>query len=442
VTYACDAGQCSSVGAPPGTALQAQVGQDCKTIVCDGSGGVTTEPNDADVENDGNDCTVDTCDGGSVVHTPVAAGAACTGPAGAKVCSLAGVCVQCNDPTDCVDHVCTSQHTCAAATCSDGVMNGLESDVDCGGTCAPCVIGQTCNGPTDCATNACGGGPPLTCQPTCADGIQDQDETDVDCGGPICAACGFGQTCQIPGDCATGACTAGTCGCVVVNDVVILSEVKWRGVLSASDEFVELYNPGDNPVTLTSSWSLEWRSETAASYGLRWTGANQIVPPHGHFLIAGSLYSGSAPADAALSTGIADEGSVVLKNNGAVQDAVCWNCGTNSFSTHTCEGGQLELTGCASANDRSIERRPGGGSGNCVDTGVRELRRHRRRRERLAAADPSEPAGPGLAPDPLRPLVPSPAAGADPTPAGQHERGQAFFGPSWRPKPASCGSSS
>ncbi len=49
-----------------------------------------------------------------------------------------------------------------ASTCSDGIQNGDETGVDCGGSC-----------------NAC---------PTCSDGIQNQDETGVDCGGS-CVAC-------------------------------------------------------------------------------------------------------------------------------------------------------------------------------------------------------------------------------------------------------------
>ena len=52
-------------------------------------------------------------------------------------------------------------------TCNDGIQNGNETGVDCGGDCDPCQ-------PAD---------------PTCYDGIQNQGETGVDCGGP-CAPCG------------------------------------------------------------------------------------------------------------------------------------------------------------------------------------------------------------------------------------------------------------
>jgi hypothetical protein len=62
----------------------------------------------------------------------------------------------------------------------------------------------------------------------------------------------------------------------------------------------------------------------------------------------------------------------VLENNGVPVDALCEYCGTNPFdATYTCEGTPLENPGCTSSNvDRSIERKPGGALGNCIDTQV------------------------------------------------------------------------
>ena len=44
-----------------------------------------------------------------------------------------------------------------APSCSDRVTNGAETDVDCGGKtgCAPCAIGLGCQVPADCASGAC-----------------------------------------------------------------------------------------------------------------------------------------------------------------------------------------------------------------------------------------------------------------------------------------------
>ena len=60
--------------------------------------------------------------------------------------------------------------------------------------------------PATCAdTNSC------AAAPTCTDGIQNGLETDVDCGGPDCGACALGASCSMTGDCATGRCTESRC---------------------------------------------------------------------------------------------------------------------------------------------------------------------------------------------------------------------------------------
>ena len=57
--------------------------------------------------------------------------------------------------------------SCAAcATCDDGILNGDETGIDCGGSCAACA--------------------------TCDDGILNGDETGIDCGGPDCEPCQTG----------------------------------------------------------------------------------------------------------------------------------------------------------------------------------------------------------------------------------------------------------
>src|SRR5215210_1896366 len=50
-----------------------------------------------------------------------------------------------------------------------------------------------------------------SCLPICADGIKNGTETDVDCGGS-CGRCGNGRTCLVANDCMSGTCTGGRCG--------------------------------------------------------------------------------------------------------------------------------------------------------------------------------------------------------------------------------------
>ena len=74
--------------------------------------------------------------------------------------------------------------------CVDGLKNGEESDVDCGGPfCAPCALGHTCNGANDCLSSSCVSGI-CVAQASCFDGVRNGSESSVDCGGHGCAACG------------------------------------------------------------------------------------------------------------------------------------------------------------------------------------------------------------------------------------------------------------
>lgn len=79
-----------------------------------------------------------------------------------------------------------------APTCNDGVQNGDETGVDCGGSscpaCPTCDDGVQNGDETDVD---CGGSSCPAC-PTCDDGVQNGDETGVDCGGPDCAPCNSG----------------------------------------------------------------------------------------------------------------------------------------------------------------------------------------------------------------------------------------------------------
>ena len=58
---------------------------------------------------------------------------------------------------------CSDDNNNTGASCFNGIQDGDETGVDCGGSCAPCA--------------------------TCDDGIQNGGETGIDCGGPDCEEC-------------------------------------------------------------------------------------------------------------------------------------------------------------------------------------------------------------------------------------------------------------
>jgi hypothetical protein len=125
-----------------------------------------------------------------------------------------GICQPtCSTGAQCPSGVCTGGF-CRVPNCADGVHNGDETAVDCGGpapNCVRCANGQACDGPSDCASGICTGN---VCQaPSCTDGARNGDETDVDCGGS-CPGCGLGKLCDAGDDCASAVCgVTGRCTC-------------------------------------------------------------------------------------------------------------------------------------------------------------------------------------------------------------------------------------
>jgi hypothetical protein len=109
----------------------------------------------------------------------------------------------------CVAGTCTRQQQPTgqqppAPTCTDGIQNGNETDVDCGGpTCQKCAEGKRCATGTDCATGVCTGGVCVAPAPACS--------ADV-CGAQHgCPACALGKSCSGGADCASGHCSSGVC---------------------------------------------------------------------------------------------------------------------------------------------------------------------------------------------------------------------------------------
>lgn len=123
----------------------------------------------------------------------------CGGP-----CDLCQEGKKCDNNLDCKSGYC-QEAICTAPACDDGVHNGLESDVDCGGECSPCVDNSVCVDDPDCDSGYCS---PLTnlCTrtPICANGLLDGSESGVDCGGACPDTCGAKSSCQEDLDCEVG----------------------------------------------------------------------------------------------------------------------------------------------------------------------------------------------------------------------------------------------
>lgn len=154
--------------------------------------------------DDGNDDSLDSCVVGCLHNI---CGDGFVGPG--EACDAPG------DPS------CTV--SCALASCGDGVVqageecdDGNQSDNDeCLRTClvASCGDGHLHVGAETCDDGNADDGDACTslCEvPACDDQIISGSETDVDCGG-ACAPCGRGSGCEVGGDCESSFCNAGTC---------------------------------------------------------------------------------------------------------------------------------------------------------------------------------------------------------------------------------------
>ncbi len=106
-------------------------------------------------------------------------------------------------------------------SCTDGIKNQGEADIDCGGPCSTkCANGKTCSTGTDCTSTYCNPNG-LCCKfklfpkfvyllvsatPSCTDTFKNQGEADVDCGGPCSTKCANGKTCSSGSDCTSSYC--------------------------------------------------------------------------------------------------------------------------------------------------------------------------------------------------------------------------------------------
>ncbi|MBW2525460.1 MAG: hypothetical protein JRI23_14840, partial [Deltaproteobacteria bacterium] len=121
-----------------------------------GGGAECTSPTECPGED--TTCATRSCEGGVCGFSYAASATACTEDGG-QVCDGQGACVECVDEAQCTGTDVCSGNQCVAATCADGSLNGLETDVDCGGPdCPACINGLECLEDDDCQSQFCATG--------------------------------------------------------------------------------------------------------------------------------------------------------------------------------------------------------------------------------------------------------------------------------------------
>lgn len=108
-------------------------------------------------------------------------------------------------------------------TCGDLLLDGDESDVDCGGHCAKCGTGYRCHGAADCGSGACSALGVCTVA-DCTNGALDPGEADVDCGVACAKGCAVGRACGSAADCGGRLCVAGKCALALSCDEIFAGD--------------------------------------------------------------------------------------------------------------------------------------------------------------------------------------------------------------------------
>ena len=111
---------------------------------------------------------------------------------------------------------------------------------------------------------------------------------------------------------------------------LVISEILIDGVYesaaSTNDEFVEIYNPTDNPVDV-SNWTIDYRSASSTTFNTKYTfPAGIIIQSHKYFLFGGGGVINRDNSTESLLLGLSNAGAgVFLRNSsGATIDLIGW----------------------------------------------------------------------------------------------------------------------
>ncbi|MDI1483396.1 hypothetical protein [Polyangium sp. y55x31] len=227
--WSCESGVCIRAFEPAGTVVADTVVGDCKAEACDGAGKLDQIPYPDDAADDGDPCTDDICTEMGTDHAPAANGTPCETGCRACTDGICGDCspgfvcenMACTPVGEQpVGSVCGTNAECMTGFCVQGVC--CESA--CDGKCMGCINTSTGKPNGVCAQALDGNNPGARCMGSdicvggtcrCENGVQDGTELKVDCGG-VCSPCMGQWFCNGLEGC--GAPKQECCGAECIND--------------------------------------------------------------------------------------------------------------------------------------------------------------------------------------------------------------------------------
>lgn len=137
----------------------------------------------------------------------------------------------------------------------------------------------------------------------------------------------------------------------------VINELMAGTNQSASDEFIEIFNPCSAAIDLTG-WKIIYRAAAGTSDVTLYTWASGSVAANKYVLLVGSAYSGTPAADGDLANGLAKAGGgVALRDSSSTNvDSVGYGTATNAFI----EGTVAPVPPAADTPGNSIARTPNG----------------------------------------------------------------------------------
>lgn len=151
-------------------------------------------------------------------------------------------------------------------------------------------------------------------------------------------------------------------------DHLVISEVQTGSSVSATDEFIEIYNPTSQSIDL-SSWSIQYKSATSATYFRKVNlPTNFILPPQGHFLLCHNNFQGQANCSLRQgSIALASEGgNIFLVNHQNLLETTTDPGIVDRLAYGTGDSPETQAAPAPSAG-QSLERLPGNND-NSLDT--------------------------------------------------------------------------